>query len=118
MFRVGIIGVGNMGSNHAQCFKDGIIENGQLAAVCDVNPDKLAKQKENFGDSIAYFSDANELINSGLVDGVIVATPHYFHPEISIAAFKAGLHVLCEKPVGVYTKNIHELNRVPCTGTT
>lgn len=110
MLRVGIIGVGNMGSNHAQCFKDNKVENGKLTAICDINPDKLDKQREKFGDEVAYFENASDLINSGLVDGVIIATPHYFHPEMSIEAFNAGLHVLCEKPIGVYTKNIHAVN--------
>lgn len=48
---------------------------------------------------------------SGLIDVVMVETPHYFHPEIAEAAFAAGLNVLCDKPAGVYTRQVREMNR-------
>ena len=47
------------------------------------------------------------MIKSGLVDAVMIATPHYFHPIIGIDAFENGLNVLSEKPIGVYTKSIY-----------
>ena len=50
------------------------------------------------------------LFESGSVDGVIIATPHYYHPPLAIEAFKSGLHVLIEKPAGVYTKQVREMN--------
>ena len=56
---------------------------------------------------MAYFADSHEMIKSGLVDAVMIATPHYFHPIIGIDAFENGLNVLSEKPIGVYTKSIY-----------
>ena len=56
------------------------------------------------------FKTSDELIESGLADAVIIATPHYFHPPIAIKAFENGLNVLSEKPIGVYTAQILEMN--------
>jgi predicted dehydrogenase len=50
------------------------------------------------------------MMSSGTVDAVIVATPHYDHPEQAIQAFRHGLHVMIEKPAGVYTKQVREMN--------
>ncbi len=108
--RVGIIGVGNMGSQHLSRFVDGKIDNAVLTAVCDINKERVYRLKDRLGENVGYFENSNDLIHSGTIDGVIIATPHYDHPLISIEAFKAGLHVLCEKPAGVFTKNVREMN--------
>jgi len=110
--RVGIIGVGVMGSGHMGRFIKGEIENAVVTAVCDINEEHLYKFKKDLPENVQYFTDFNELIHSGLVDGVLIATPHYDHPLIAMEALKAGLHVLSEKPVGVFTKNIRELNEL------
>lgn len=110
--RIGIIGIGNMGSSHSKTLFAGRVPDAVLAAVCDINQDRLDWAKETFGDSVARFSDYNEMLNSGLVDAVIVATPHYSHPDIGIAVLEAGKHLLSEKPIGVYTKKVLELYEV------
>ena len=113
--RYGIIGVGNMGSSHAKKFLKGDVTNGVLTAICDLKPAKLeAVLNLEFegASSLATFSDYKEMFASGLVDAVIVAVPHYFHPPITIDALNAGLHVICEKPAGVYTKQVKEMNAV------
>lgn len=110
--RFGVVGVGNMGSSHARSLYSGAVKNATLAAICDVNETKLNNFKKEFGEDVKYFSDAQEMFNSGLVDCVIIATPHYFHPPLSIAALNAGLNVVCEKPEGVYTKQVKQLNEV------
>lgn len=112
MFRIGVIGVGNMGSYHMNNIVNGKINNAVVTAICDVDEKVLAAKREQLGDSVKYFTSSDELIESGLVDGVIVATPHYFHPPISIKALNTGLHVFCEKPAGVFTKNVREMNAV------
>ena len=68
----------------------------------------LAKLKENLTGDITYYTDYKEMLKSGKIDAVIIATPHYLHPVIGMEAFEAGLHVLSEKPVGVYTKKVVE----------
>jgi len=95
--RIGIVGVGGMGSNHCRTCAE--IEEVELAAVADIRPERAKEMGEEF--SVPHFTDHRELIASGLVDAVVIATPHYFHPPIAIDAFKAGLHVLSEKPLAV-----------------
>ncbi len=110
--RLGIIGLGNMGSTHAVRLNAGEAEEIILAAVADIKPARLEWAKEAFGDAVARFSNAEEMMDSGLIDAVIVAIPHYEHPKYSIMAMKKGLHVMCEKPAGVFTKQVIEMNKV------
>ncbi|OGS27778.1 MAG: hypothetical protein A2297_09915 [Elusimicrobia bacterium RIFOXYB2_FULL_48_7] len=95
--RIGLVGCGGMGQKHIEYA--GQLTNCEVTAVSDVHCDTAKAVGEKHG--VKYFTDYNELINSKLVDAVIVATPHYFHPEVAIAALKKGLHVLCEKPIAV-----------------
>ena len=108
--RIGIIGVGNMGSAHSKNVFDGCINNLELTAICDIDDGKLTWAKDKFGDAVCLYKDYKDLINSGKVDAVLIAVPHYFHPEIAIYAFENGLNVLTEKPAGVYTKQVEEMN--------
>lgn len=111
--RFGIVGVGNIGSAHAKRFLNGEIENGILTAVCDLKPERLEAVKANEGaESVATFTAYAEMFASGLCDAVIVAVPHYYHPPICIDAMRAGLHVVCEKPAGVYTAQVKQMNAV------
>ena len=108
--RIGIIGLGNMGSGHAQGITEGKAgDELVLTAVCDIKEDRLAWAKEKFGDAVKYFKDAEEMMDSGEIDAVVVAVPHYDHPTYAIMAMKKGLHVLIEKPAGVYTKQVLEM---------
>ena len=108
--RVGIVGIGNMGSSHAIYLFENKITNAELAAICDINPERLEWAKEKFGDKVELFDDAETMFTSGTVDGVIIATPHYDHPALAVLAFEKDLHVLCEKPAGVYTKQVRLMN--------
>ena len=58
----------------------------------------------------AIFAEGTELIHSGTCEAVLIAVPHYQHPTLAIEAFRAGLHVMCEKPAGVYTLQVREMN--------
>ena len=109
--RYGIIGVGNQGSNYSNVFKRGDIKNGVLTAVCDNNPVKLdAAKKLLDGCDVAFFDEYKAMLDSGCIDAVLVETPHYQHPEIVIECLRRGLHVVCDKPAGVYTKQVREMN--------
>lgn len=110
--RIGIIGIGNMGSGHAQYLKAGEIQHAELTAVCDISPARLEWAEKTLGSDVSRYSDYKELLSSGKIDLVIIAVPHYLHPVIGIEALYAGIHVLSEKPIGVYTKNIEQLNEV------
>lgn len=108
--RIGIVGIGGMGTNHADYLSAGQVPGAQLTAVCDIDPQRLERAKQKYGDKIVLFEDAEAMFSSGLVDAVIIATPHYFHPPLACKAFAKGLHVLTEKPAGVYTKQVREMN--------
>ena len=110
--RFGIIGIGNMGTSHSKYLFDGEIKGATLAAICDLKQSRLDWAKEQYGDKVALFTDYKEMFASGLCDVVLIATPHYLHPVIAIDAFNAGLHVISEKPVGVYTKAVKEMMEV------
>ncbi|MFN3685171.1 MAG: Gfo/Idh/MocA family protein, partial [Fimbriimonadaceae bacterium] len=93
--RLGIIGIGNMGSHHVRSMPQ--VRRCRLTAVCDVVPSKM-----DWIDGVDKFVDSRELIRSGLVDAVLVATPHYDHTTIGIDALDNGLHLLTEKPISVH----------------
>ncbi|MBR1974250.1 MAG: Gfo/Idh/MocA family oxidoreductase [Clostridia bacterium] len=110
--KFGIIGAGNQGTYYSNgLFKEGLIENGVLAAICDRNPKKWEILNEKLQNpEIKYFENYIEMLDSGICDAVIVATPHYFHPEMVMECLKRGVNVICEKPAGVYTKQVREMN--------
>lgn len=112
MVRFGIIGTGFMGGNHAAWLHAGNISGACLTAVCDIAPARLDWARQTFGDEVAIYQDYHELLSSGKVDAVLIATPHYLHPVIAIDALEAGLHTLVEKPAGVYTQKVREMNAV------
>lgn len=107
--RFGIIGMGNMGTAHAKNFLNGDIRELRITAVADIVPEKLEWSAKNLPWAKRY-DTATELMESGEVDAVIICVPHYFHPPLVIEALKNGLHVVSEKPAGVYTKQVREMN--------
>jgi predicted dehydrogenase len=109
--RFGIIGLG-MGSHHAGYLFGGEVPGATLTAICDIDQVRLQGARKRFGEKLTYFEDAAAMYASGLIDAVIIATPHYLHPPLAIAAFGRGLHVLSEKPAGVFGKQVREMNAV------
>lgn len=109
--RLGIIGVGNMGSGHVQNILAGKTPEIEIAAVADRRESRRAWAAETLPQGTPVFEEGTDLIQSGLCDAVLIATPHYQHPILAIQAFEKGLHVLCEKPAGVYTKSVAEMNQ-------
>lgn len=110
--RYGIIGLGNQGSTYIkEFFNKGKVVNAKITALCDINPDKIALAKEyTKGQKIEFFTDYKIMLESGLVDAVMVETPHYSHPEIAQECLNRGIHALVEKPAGVYAKQVKEMN--------
>ncbi len=109
--RLGIIGVGNMGSSHIKNYLKGAMPEFEITAVADIKPDRLEWAKEQLPEVNTY-STASALMDSGDVEAVLVATPHYDHPPLVIEALEKGLHAMSEKPAGVYTKQVREMNAV------
>lgn len=110
--RIGIVGIGNMGSSHALNIFQGKVNGARLTAVCDLREERRTWAKGQFKDAVAVFETIENLIDASCVDALIIATPHYDHPVMGIQTLKAGLHVLVEKPIGVYTQAARELNEV------
>ena len=109
--KLGIIGIGNIGTNHVRLIHEGKCPEVELSAVCDIKAERMDFVRERFGESVAYFTDGEEMIKSGKIDSLLVAVPHYDHPKFASAAMRAGVHVLIEKPAGVYTAQVLEMNR-------
>lgn len=108
--KIGIVGIGNMGRSHAKYLAAGEVKGAELTAVLDINPDNLKWVKNQLGEQVQTFDNEEAFYTSGNIDAVLVATTHYYHPEVAIKAFQHGLHVLIEKPAGVYTKQVREMN--------
>ena len=108
--RIGIIGLGFIGSKHAENIANNAIPGAVLTAVCDKSPGKDIWVKETLTHGVQLFADANDFFASKRFDAVLIATPHLFHPTYAIQAFENGYHVLCEKPAGVYTKEVRLMN--------
>lgn len=108
--KVGIIGIGNMGSAHAQSIAEGKIPDMELVAVADRRETRRDWAKENLPSSVQIFEEGDDLIHSKVCDAVVVATPHYDHPRLVIETLENGQHALSEKPAGVYTKQVQEMN--------
>ena len=108
--RLGIIGVGNMGSGHARSVLEGKCPDFELTAVADINPERLNWARENLSDRLACFPDAQSMLDSGTVDACIVAVPHYDHAPLAVACMEKGVHVMVEKPAGVYTGQARRMN--------
>ena len=107
--KLGIIGIGNMGKGHIDNIANGLCPSVSVTAVCDIDAAKLGYAREKLGE-VAEFTDAIEMLDSGKIDTVLIAVPHYNHPTYAIEAFKRGIHVMTEKPAGVYTRQVREMN--------
>jgi len=102
--RLGIVGLGNIGKYHAGYLLEGKVERCELRAVCDTNSDTLSRFKP-----LRTFTDGEELIRSGEVDAVIIATPHFQHTTLGMAAFEAGVHAMVEKPISSHKADAERL---------
>ena len=105
--RIGVVGTGGMGQGHCDYMNK--LDVGQLTAVCDIVPTVAQEIGRKHG--VPHFVNHTDLLDSGLVDAILIATPHYYHPPIAIDAFKRGIHVLSEKPIGVSVKAAGEMIR-------
>lgn len=122
--RMGIVGLGAQGglyasmltgvnlSGHAMGrFEKGMIPNMVLGAICDNDPAKKALAAEKLPD-VPFFDNYIDMLESGLIDSVVTTLPHYEHTVVATEALNRGIHALCEKPAGVYAKQVRELNEL------
>lgn len=107
--RVGLIGAGGMGGAHIRHLTQGEVAGAELVSVADTDADKLQGVNESHP-GVNMYDSADALMDAGGIDAIIIATPHYFHPPYAIQGLARGLHVMSEKPAGVYTKQVREMN--------
>ena len=108
MLKLGLIGVGKIGSGHVQRVLGGECPNITITAIADRRASRRDWAARQLPEA-RIFVEGSELIHSGACDAVLIATPHYQHPTLAAEAFEAGLHVLCEKPAGVYTLQVRDM---------
>jgi len=104
--RLGIIGLGAQGGYYAGFLAAGKVGNTVLGAICDTDEGKRAVAD---GYSVPFHTDYLAMLDSGDVDAVVTTVPHYLHPQMAIDALVRGIHVLVEKPAGVYTGQVRKL---------
>ena len=107
--RFGVIGVGNMGSVH--CSLLGNMENAELTAVCDTDPAAFDRIKPEQRKAVRLYTDSETFFRESGVDVVVIAVPHYFHPDLAIRAMECGKNVIVEKPVAVHKAEAERLLR-------
>ncbi|MGC5077020.1 Gfo/Idh/MocA family protein [Agrococcus sp. DT81.2] len=107
--RIGIIGFGAQGSMYAKFIADGMVPSMEIGAIADHDEARRAKAAELYP-GVALHESLDTVLTSGDVDAIVTTVPHFLHPEMGIAALEAGIHALVEKPAGVYTKQVAELN--------
>ena len=109
--KLGIIGIGNMGSAHAKNIVEGKCPEIELVAIADTDPKRLTwANEQGYGENITYFNDDLKMLDSGLIDACLIAVPHYDHTWLAMECMKRSIHVMLEKPAGVYTKQVLEMN--------
>ncbi len=118
--KLGIIGVGNMGSSHLQQIWKNTNPEIEVTAIADLDPARLEWAKEALIKAreenpelsipdLAMFADGSDLIKSGTCEAILIAVPHYDHPRFAIEGLQNGLHIMCEKPAGVYTLDVRRM---------
>jgi predicted dehydrogenase len=108
--KVGLIGIGIMGKVYAHQLDKAQVNGAMLTAVCG-REKQSDWVKENLSANVQFYTDEDTFFNESEIDAVIIATPHFSHPDLAIKAFAKGIHVLLEKPAGVFTKNVLEMNK-------
>ena len=107
--RLGIVGLGQQGGFYSTLIHAGRVPRMVIGAICDIDPEKQALAKDRFPD-VPVYASYEEMIDSGDVDAVVTCVPHFLHPQMGIDALERGIHVLGEKPAGVYSKQVRLLN--------
>ena len=106
--KLGMIGAGNIATTHIQNILDGKCPEIEIAAVADRKESRRQWAAQKLPGA-RVFAEGSELIAAKCCDAVLIAVPHYQHPELAIEAFRAGQHVMCEKPAGVYTLQVRQM---------
>ena len=102
--RIGLVGLGNMGKAHRANLRAGKVKGLELTAICD-----RQEAMPEWVEGETQCTEFKDMLDSGLIDAVLIATPHFFHTSMGIAALEAGLHVMVEKPLSVHKADCERL---------
>ena len=105
--RLGIVGLGNIGKFHTGYLLEKKVPRCELVAVSDAFASSLEPFKNRPG--LKTFASSEEMIRSGEIDAILIATPHYLHTTIGIDALNNGLHVMVEKPISAHKADAERL---------
>ena len=109
MIRVGIAGIGYIAEEYIKLFTGGKIQNATITALSSRNAAHMQEVSDRYGLNAALFTDYNAMLTSGIIDMVMICTPHFYHPPMAIQAIEAGIHTMIEKPVGIWPKELEAL---------
>ncbi len=112
--KLAIIGMGIMGCRYAKMISDGLVKGVEITAVTRITPERKALLKEIFDKGAVVFQSAEELFTAVRekkieVDAAFIVTPHLSHAELAVKAMELGLHVLCDKPAGAYSRQARQM---------
>ena len=107
MIRIGLVGIGGMGTVHYNEYKK--IDTAKVVAVADVRAD-MAKEKTQ-KDNVSVYDSMDSLLSNEQIDMIDICTPSYLHAELAIKALEAGKHVICEKPMSINTQECERIIR-------
>lgn len=106
MLKLGIAGIGAIATDYIGLIAGGRVRGVELSALCSRDAAHIRAVSERYGLHAAAFTDYRAMLTSGQVEAVLVCTPHGRHPEMTRQALESGLHVLVEKPVGIFTDEV------------
>ena len=105
--KIALIGAGNIANAHLESYCK--VPDAEIVAICDINPDRLAKTADRFGIERRYTDVDSMLADNPDLDAADVCVWNCNHAECSIKALNAGLNVLCEKPMAYSAKEAEEM---------
>jgi len=118
MIRVGIVGLGFMGKMHFRCYK--ALKNVKLVAICDIDEKKFEETGGTAGNisgaekpldfsGVSFYTNFDKMLKEANLDAVSITLPTYLHAKFTLKALKAGLNVLCEKPMAMNVKECRQM---------
>ncbi|MDD6215088.1 MAG: Gfo/Idh/MocA family oxidoreductase [Firmicutes bacterium] len=108
--KTAVVGIGNMGSAHAECISIGKIKGMVLSEVCDINTERLHAFASSHP-GIDTYESFGKMLEKGKADAVIIAVPHRLHADFAEKALESGMHVMVEKPADITVSKAARMNK-------
>lgn len=111
MIRIGIAGIGFIAEEYIKLITAGRIRNAQVRALSSRSRSHMEAVREKYQLDAELFTDYEAMLSSGLIDAVMICTPHFHHPGMAIQAIEHGIHPMIEKPVGIFPEELDALTK-------